>query len=54
MDAAESFKHLEVSVFLEGIDSTLGSGTYFALQTLQMNRAGNGDWRPFGGFTAVY
>ena len=54
MAAAEPFKHLGASVFPEGIDSTLSSGTYFALQTLQVNRAADGDWWPFGGLTEVY
>ncbi len=49
------FKHFKASVSPEGMDFTLGPGSYFALQTLQMNRAEDGHWRPFGGFTlALY
>jgi hypothetical protein len=54
MDAAEPSKHFEASGSLEDADFTLGSGTYFALRMLEMNGAGAGHWRPFGGFTSAY
>ena len=47
----EPFKPFEVSVFSETSNFTLDPGSFFALQNLQMNRAGNGYWWPFGGLT---
>jgi branched-chain amino acid transport system substrate-binding protein len=51
--AAESLRDFHPSVLLEGIDVNLSPSDHYAVQALQMHRAVNGRWEPFGDIVSL-